>query len=215
MLQAFQISFLELRQLWRTNVVCRHCTIRLWSDLSQTLNLVCNKRVSWSPGLCIIKFEFRDRSFKIVRCCGGKNFLSAIDKAYRVCNGLLLIQNLSSKIFICWTEAYQPWSGAWTWRNMNVTITLGTTLFGSLLSEPPMASATYAVQLNCAKVSHRSHLFLSLAISTILCAFLKNNKICVQKNTQSVQCLSIKYHSNESFYLEIKTGLLSNCILKM
>ena len=40
------------------------------------------------------------------------------------------------------------------------------------------------------------------------------NKIHVQTNTESVQCLPVKYHkSNESWCLDIKTGLHSNFIL--
>jgi len=34
-------------------------------------------------------------------------------------------------------------------------------------------------------------------------------------HAESVQWLSIKYHNNESLYLEIKTGPLSNCMLTM
>ena len=47
--------------------------------------------------------------------------------------------------------------------------------------------------------------------------FVNENKIHVQTNTESVQCLPVKYHkSNESWCLEfrhIKTGLHSNFIL--
>jgi len=50
-----------------------------------------------------------------------------------------------------------------------------------------MASATYAVQLNCAKVNHRSHLFLSLAINTVLCVFyrtmLRRARLCDSKSS--------------------------------
>jgi len=39
-------------------------------------------------------------------------------------------------------------------------------------------------------------------------------KIHVQTNTESVQCLPVKYHkSNESWCLDIKTGLHSKFIL--
>ena len=46
------------------------------------------------------------------------------------------------------------------------------------------------------------------------CVIIDCNKIHVQTNTESVQCLPVKYHrSNESWCLDIKTGLHSNFIL--